>query len=139
MSCVSAISAPLTKAQLKEIANQKFRYTSPAIRPSLLRRLTKMSVDDNFKIRERAALDYNLPEELQWVLAEDEADTVRACLARNTTLRYEVMHALAGDAQTVVRGFLATNSAVPTDIIDDLAENDPDDVVRSLATIAKGI
>ena len=136
MSCVASISPKLTRAQLAEIKKQNFRYTSPKIRPSLLFRLTKMSVDDNFKIRERAALDYNLPEELQWVLAEDQAETVRACLARNTTLRYEVMHALAGDAQAVVRGFLCTNPTVPTDIIEELAENDPDDVVRSLAAIA---
>lgn len=132
MSCIPSISSRLSPEDLALAASQRLPFSSPEVRPSTVLRLQLMSKDENPRIRERAALDYKLTLPLQWFLATDPDQTVRACLARNRRLYREVMVELSRDESRRVRGFLAIHPNVPDEVLETLCD-DPDGEVASLA------
>jgi hypothetical protein len=131
MSCIPSISTKLTTAQLREADQQKLKFTSPPWRYSKVLRLQLLASNDNPKIRERVALDYMIPVELQRSLAQDPDSGVRACLARNKNISWEVLRILAKDAEEVVRGHVVLNYSCPEELITAAAE-DSSELVRRL-------
>ena len=106
-------------------------HPAPEITESKIARLRLLAQDANSKIRERAALDHHLPEDVFEVLARDADDEVRACVARNEATPCDVLRAMVDDPSERVRGFLAVNYFVPADAMERLAE-DESPIVRDL-------
>lgn len=132
MSCIASINPKFTRAQLKEIEQQKLAYSSPSPRDSQLVRLAALAADPNPKIRERAALDPRIHAKLEYLLAADKDAGVRGALARNTLVDPATLVKLSQDAEYQVRGFTVLNPACPKRIIQNLLA-DTDERVRGLA------
>ncbi len=137
MSCIR-FNTPAQRAQMKAMAPAMLTveqaaalHPAPAVTDSKIARLRLLSQDPNPRIRERAALDYHLPEDVFETLARDPDPEVRACVARNETTPCDVLRSLVSDPSERVRGFLAVNFFVPSDAMDVLAA-DPSPVVRDL-------
>ncbi|NYF10576.1 hypothetical protein HDC94_001732 [Leifsonia sp. AK011] len=137
MSCIR-FNTPAQRAQMKAQAPAMLTaeeaaalHPAPPVTASKIARLRLLAEDPNPRIRERAALDYHLPEEVFEKLARDPDPEVRACVARNETTPCDVLRSLATDPSERVRGFLAVNFFVPSDAMEVLAA-DPSPVVRDL-------
>ena len=137
MSCIR-FNTPAQRAQMKAMAPAMLSaeqaaalHPAPAVTESKIARLRLLAKDPNPKIRERAALDYHLPEEVFVALAADPDEEVRSCVARNESTPCDVLRSLATDPSERVRGFLAVNFFVPADAMELLAE-DSSPVVRDL-------
>jgi hypothetical protein len=136
MSCIPSITSYLTPAEMREAKRQKLRYTGPAFSASKLHRLRTLAESPNVKIREKAALDERLPEDLQELLVKD-VESVRICLARNKKISWAVLEKLSRDLSSTVRGHVVLNYSCPEEVVEALLE-DSDKMVRSLALHAKG-
>ena len=137
MSCIR-FNTPAQRAQMKAMAPAMLSaeqaaalHPAPAVTESKIARLRLLAKDPNPKIRERAALDYHLPEEVFVALAADPDEEVRACVARNESTPCDVLRSLVADPSERVRGFLAVNFYVPADAMELLA-SDSSAVVRDL-------
>lgn len=135
MSCVNGIPIKMTPEQVAEAERQKFAYSSPPPRKSLQRRLRRMAQSADYRIRERAALDYDLPLDMQKYLAGDHEKSVRMCLARNPNTSSEVLTALSGDTDSTVRALAAYHNNTPTKVIRYLSLQDDDSGVRAVARV----
>lgn len=134
MSCISSITPKLTRKQLREIKKQKLNYSSPAPRASLVRRLELLANSSNPKIRERAALDYRITDELQEKLSNDYDELVRACLAQNEHLSWNIIYRLAEDPAARVRTMILFNKHCPPSLIRKACD-DPNSIVRKVAKL----
>ncbi|MDH6180794.1 hypothetical protein M2152_000976 [Microbacteriaceae bacterium SG_E_30_P1] len=137
MSCIR-FNTPAQRAQMKAMAPAMLTaeeaaalHPAPPMTESKIARLRLLAADPNPRIRERAALDYHLPEDVFETLAKDADPEVRACVARNESTPCDVLRSLATDSSERVRGFLAVNFYVPLDAMEVLAA-DPSPVVREL-------
>ncbi len=106
-------------------------HPAPPMTESKIARLRLLASDPNPKIRERAALDPHLPEDVFVTLASDPDTEVRSCVARNEATPCDVLRGLVADPSERVRAFLAVNFYVPLDAMDILAE-DRSAIVRDL-------
>lgn len=137
MSCIR-FNTPAQRDQMRRLAPAMLTpeqaaalHPAPAMTPSKIARLRLLARDDNPKIRERAALDAHLPEDVFVDLARDPDPEVRSCVARNEATPCDVLRTLVDDPSERVRGFLAVNFFVPQDAMSRLAE-DESPVVRDL-------
>ncbi|MDZ4045017.1 MAG: hypothetical protein U1E32_04465 [Rhodoglobus sp.] len=137
MSCIR-FNTPAQRAQLRAMAPAMLTaeqaaalHPAPAMTESKIARLRLLASDPNPKIRERAALDQHLPEDVFIALAADSDAEVRSCVARNEATPCDVLRSLVDDPSERVRGFLAVNFFVPADAMERLA-SDSSPVVRDL-------
>jgi hypothetical protein len=137
MSCIR-FNTPAQRAQLRAMAPAMLTpeqaaalHPAPEMTASKIARLRLLAADPNPKIRERAALDTHLPEDVFVTLARDPDAEVRSCVARNESTPCDVLRSLVDDPSERVRGFLAVNFFVPLDAMERLAE-DRSSVVRDL-------
>jgi chemotaxis family two-component system response regulator Rcp1 len=92
-------------------------HTSAAI-------LEKLSIDGDYRVRERVAENPETPDQLLLKLAGDENAEVRLAVSENPRVSASLLERLAKDPNEDVRMHIAGNPRVPSNILTMLAEDE---------------
>ncbi len=113
------------KKEMERIAKSVDKY---------MKKISEFKNKDELIGFKREITKYNLSEDMQFVLSEDEDQWVRRNLAKNPNLIESVQLKLADDEKEVVREYLAENPNLFESVQIKLADDKYDLVIRNLAT-----
>ncbi len=132
MSCVSFWGPGQREKLVRAMSGPPVAtFASPPVGPGKQRRLEQMAASPDPRVRESAALNAHVPDEVLATLTLDPEMSVRCAVARSPRADDGVLAALATDPVAAVRRWVAAHRSVPSDVLDALAD-DPDDGVRDL-------
>jgi len=136
MSCIRFTTEAMRKQLLTAQREEEpvAQFLSPRRTEQKMQRVEKLAQNENYKIRESAALSYFAFKSTLAKLAEDDVASVRECVARNRFASLKTIFILAEDESERVRAFVATNSSTPWEVLKKLAK-DKSELVRSVAKL----
>jgi len=136
MSCIRFTTEAMRKQFLTAQREDEpvAQFLSPKRTEQKMLRIERLAENDNYKIRESAALSHFASKSTLAKLAKDDVVSVRECVARNPYASLATIFTLAEDESERVRAFVANNTSTPQTVLQKLA-TDKSELVRNVAKL----